>query len=122
VPATIQPVILTADLDRLRAFYVAVFDAVEVMRVPSDGPTFYLGLRIGGSTLGVVAESDAPTGSGRVLISIDVGEIADLDALLPRVGVAGGQVLAPPNDMAWGQRVAHIQDPDGNSVNLTQTS
>ena len=26
----------------------------------------------------------------------------------------------PPNDMPWGQRVAHIQDPDGNTVNLTE--
>ena len=24
------------------------------------------------------------------------------------------------NDMPWGQRVAHIKDPDGNVVNLTQ--
>jgi len=24
------------------------------------------------------------------------------------------------NDMPWGQRVAHIQDPDGNTVNLTE--
>jgi hypothetical protein len=22
--------------------------------------------------------------------------------------------------MPWGQRVAHIQDPDGNTVNLTE--
>jgi predicted enzyme related to lactoylglutathione lyase len=22
--------------------------------------------------------------------------------------------------MPWGQRVAHVQDPDGNSVNLVQ--
>jgi hypothetical protein len=32
----------------------------------------------------------------------------------------GGRVLGPPNNMPWGQRVAHIQDPDGNAVNLTQ--
>jgi uncharacterized glyoxalase superfamily protein PhnB len=29
-------------------------------------------------------------------------------------------VQGPPNDMAWGQRVAHVQDPDGTTVNLTQ--
>jgi len=29
-------------------------------------------------------------------------------------------VLGPPNDMPWGQRVAHILDPDGNTVNLTE--
>ena len=31
-------------------------------------------------------------------------------------------MLGPPNDMPWGQRVAHIQDPDGNTVNLTDPS
>jgi predicted enzyme related to lactoylglutathione lyase len=29
-------------------------------------------------------------------------------------------VLGPLNDMPWGQRVAHIQDPDGNTINLTE--
>ena len=29
-------------------------------------------------------------------------------------------MLGPPNDMPWGQRVAHIQDPDGNTVDLTE--
>ena len=43
----------------------------------------------------------------------------------PRLGhqamePAGGLVLGPPNDMPWGQRVAHIHDPDGNTINLTQ--
>jgi predicted enzyme related to lactoylglutathione lyase len=32
----------------------------------------------------------------------------------------GGRVRGLPNDMPWGQRVAHAQDPDGNSVNLVQ--
>lgn len=35
-------------------------------------------------------------------------------------GGAGRSVRGGPNDMPWGQRVAHIQDPDGNPVNLTQ--
>jgi predicted enzyme related to lactoylglutathione lyase len=36
------------------------------------------------------------------------------------VAALGGRVLGEANDMPWGQRVAHIQDPDGNTVNLTQ--
>jgi len=31
----------------------------------------------------------------------------------------GGRFLGQPNE--WGQQVAHIQDPDGNAVNLTQS-
>jgi predicted enzyme related to lactoylglutathione lyase len=118
MPTTIQAVLLTPDIDRLRGFYVAVLDAVELMRMPDDGgPTFYLGLRIGDSTLGLVAESDAPTTASRILLSVDVD---DVDVLLPRVEAAGGLVLAEPSDMPWGQRVAHVHDPDGNTVNLTQ--
>ena len=54
---------------------------------------------------------------GRMLLSI---EVPDVDALLPRVPVLGGTATSGANDMPWGQRVAHIADPDGNVVNLTQ--
>jgi predicted enzyme related to lactoylglutathione lyase len=80
MPATIRPIIVTNDLDRLLAFY---------------------------------------TGEpGRMLLSI---EVPDVDALLPTVEDLGGESTSGANDMPWGQRVAHIKDPDGNVVNLTQT-
>ncbi|WP_370461425.1 VOC family protein [Micromonospora sp. Llam0] len=41
------------------------------------------------------------------------------DTPLGQVEAAGDTVLAPPNDMPWGQRVAHLADPDGNLINLT---
>ncbi|MCU1604817.1 MAG: extradiol dioxygenase [Modestobacter sp.] len=78
----------------------------------------YGGLRLGNSDLGLVA--DASVGSrtpSRVLLSIAV---PDVDALLERVTALGGHVQGPPNDMPWGQRVAHVQDPEGTTVNLTQ--
>ena len=52
-----------------------------------------------------------------MLLSIDV---PDVDALLPKVEGLGGEAPSGANDMPWGQRVAHIKDPDGNVVNLTQ--
>jgi predicted enzyme related to lactoylglutathione lyase len=115
---TVRPIIVTADLDRLVAFYTGVFGAQEVERAPEEGPTFYVGLRIGDSALGLVADASVETGSPqRILLSIDVPEI---DPLLERVTALGGRVPGPPNDMPWGQRVVHLQDPDGNAVNLTQ--
>jgi predicted enzyme related to lactoylglutathione lyase len=60
-------------------------------------------------------DQDAPQ---RLLLSIDVD---DVDERLERVEAVGGKVLGPSNDMPWGQRVAHVQDPDGNAVNLTQS-
>jgi len=47
-------------------------------------------------------------------------EVDDVDALLPRARELGGEAPDQGNDMPWGQRVAHIKDPDGNVVNLTQ--
>ena len=119
MPATIRPIIVSSDLDRLLAFYTGVLGATEVMRFPDDGPVFYVGLQLGDSELGLSASEEVRPGDpGRILLSIDV---ADVDALLPRVEELGGQAPGAANDMPWGQRVAHVKDPDGNVVNLAQT-
>jgi predicted enzyme related to lactoylglutathione lyase len=119
VPVTIRPIIVSNDLDRLVGFYTGLLGAEEILRFPDDGPTFYVGLRLGDSELGVSSDAGVQPGSpGRMLLSI---EIPDVDALLPQVDTLGGHVQGPANDMPWGQRVAHIADPDGNVVNLTQT-
>ncbi|MFJ9058123.1 VOC family protein [Streptomyces sp. NPDC102409] len=116
--STIQPVILTADQDVLLGFYTKLFGAEEIFRVPEEGPAFYRGLRIGDTDLGLVAKTDPGVGAApRMLLSIGVD---DVDETLGRVEALGGSVRSGPKDMPWGQRVAHIQDPDGNPVNLTQ--
>ena len=114
----LQPQRVTKDLDRLQHFYTALLGGEEARRTPPEGPVFYLGLRIGDSELGLVSDADAAADAPqRMLLSI---EVDDVDALLDRVTELGGKVGGPPNDMPWGQRVAHVQDPDGNAVNLTQ--
>jgi predicted enzyme related to lactoylglutathione lyase len=118
VPSAVQPLLLTRDLDRLVRFYAGVAGAEPTDRQPPEGPVFSQGLRIGDCDLTVVAVPDAPAEPGRVLLSIDV---PDVDAALPRVEAHGGTSSGPPNDMPWGQRVAHVRDPDGNAVNLTTT-
>jgi predicted enzyme related to lactoylglutathione lyase len=119
VPSSVSPIIVTHDLERLARFYTGVVGATETRRTPDVGPTFYLGLRIGDSELGIVSDgSVAGTPAGRVVLSI---EVPDVDAALSRVEAHGGQAPAPANDMPWGQRVAHVQDPDGNALNLTTT-
>ncbi|MEU1350277.1 VOC family protein [Streptomyces sp. NPDC005775] len=115
--STIQPVIITADHDVLVGFYTKLFGAEEIFRRPAEGPAFYLGLRIGDSDLGLVAKSAPGAGAApRILLSIGVD---DVDETLARVTALGGTVSGGPTDMPWGQRVAHIRDPDGNPVNLT---
>jgi predicted enzyme related to lactoylglutathione lyase len=118
--AAIQPMIVTPELDRLLRFYKELLGAEELSRVPApeEGPTFFVNLRIGDSELGIVSNASVPLDTPqRMLLSVAVEGVDDL---LKRVEPLGGEVLGPPNDMPWGQRVAHIKDPDGNKVNLTQ--
>ncbi|MER6990666.1 VOC family protein [Saccharopolyspora hirsuta] len=115
---TVQPIIVTPDLDRLQRFYREVLGAEEVAREPAEGPAFFVGLEVLATPLGLVHDKDVRAGEpSRVLLSCTVDNV---DATLERVEPAGGKVLGPPNDMPWGERVAHTQDPDGNTVNLTQ--
>ena len=118
--STIQPIVVTTDLDRLLRFYTELFGGTEMWRTPEDGPAFYIGLRVGDSDLGLVVDADAaPAGTPqRMALSF---EVDDVDTLRDRVAELGGTVGGPPNDMPWGQRVAHVQDPDGNAINLTHT-
>ena len=123
MPATVQPVIVTPALPLLLAFYKALLGAVEISRVPEEGPVFYVGLQIGNAELGIVTDGEADIAAPqRILLNVNVGDlgVGGVEALLEHVEPLGGRVLGPPSDMPWGQRVAHIQDPDGNTVNLTE--
>ncbi|MFF3437937.1 VOC family protein [Streptosporangium sp. NPDC002721] len=116
---TVQPIITTSDLDRLQAFYERLLGAVEEGRFPEDGPAFFVRLKLGDSELGLVNEAATDLSAPqRILLSVKVD---DVDGLLDRVEAAGGRVLGPSTDMSWGERVAHVHDPDGNMVNLTQS-
>ncbi|MEU8818887.1 VOC family protein [Actinoplanes sp. NPDC048796] len=115
---SIQPIASTPDLPRLRAFYEKVLGATETLRFPDEGPEFYVELRIGETTLGLAQRDSTETGAPvRIILS---AEVADVDALLPAVELAGGSAPSDANDMPWGQRVAHVLDPDGNMLNLTK--
>ncbi|MGA4843376.1 VOC family protein [Streptomyces sp. G45] len=116
--ATIQPMLITPDVIRLQAFYAQMFGAEQIARVPEEGPVFFVGLRVNDSELGLVADEKAPLDAPqRSLLSFRVD---DVDSLLQRVRDLGGHVRGPANDMPWGERVAHVEDPDGNAVNLVQ--
>ncbi len=118
MPSSVLPMIVTRDLPRLATFYRDLVGAQETERVPPEGPTFYLGLRLGDSDLGLVADGSADLSAPqRTILSV---EVPDVDGLLDQVTELGGTVLSPPSDMPWGQRVVHLRDPDGNAVNLTQ--
>ncbi|MEQ7128724.1 VOC family protein [Actinopolymorpha sp. B11F2] len=119
IVTAIQSNLSTNNIDRLKSFYGELFGAEEYMRVPGGrGEPFYVCVRFGAADLGIVkAKSGADAAPGRVILAVFVESVDDL---LPRVEPAGGTVLGPAKNMPWGHRVAHITDPDGNPVNLTQ--
>jgi predicted enzyme related to lactoylglutathione lyase len=114
----IQPIVSTNDIERLSSFYAELFGAEEHMRVPGKEGPFFVTLRFGGAGVGLVANKlGADAAPGRVIVAVFVDNVDDL---LPRVKPAGGKVLGKAKDMPWGHRVAHVADPEGNPINLTQ--
>jgi hypothetical protein len=76
MPATLQPVIVTPSLPLLLAFYKALLGAVEISRMPEDGPAFYVGLQIGNAELGMVADGDADVAAPqRILLNVNVADL-----------------------------------------------
>jgi predicted enzyme related to lactoylglutathione lyase len=114
----IQLVLPTHDIDWLQAFYSELFAAEEDSRVGGKRAPFFVCLRLGPADLVLVAyKRGAAEKPGRSTLAVFVDSVDDL---LPRVEPAGGKVLGPAKNMRWGHRVAHITDPDGNPINLTQ--
>ena len=115
----IQPILCTHDIERLSSFYSELFGAEEEMRVPGKKGPFFVTLRLGAAGLSLV---DAQAGSRRGARAGSSWPCSsqNVDDLLPRVKPAGGKVHGKAKDMPWGHRVAHITDPDGNPINLTQ--
>lgn len=116
--SAIEPALSTGDLGRLVAFYTEVFGAEEVARVPGRKGPFFVTLGFDGASLTLVDHRPgAEAAPGRVVLAVFVENVDDL---LSRVEAAGGTVHGKPRNMPWGHRVAHVDDPDGNPINLTQ--
>lgn len=114
----IQPILSTDDVERLSSFYAELFGAEEELRVPGRKGPFFVTLRFGAASLTLVDHKQgAKAEPGQVVVAVFVPNVDDL---LPRVKPAGGRVHGKAKNMPWGHRVAHISDPEGNTINLTQ--
>ncbi len=114
----IQPILPTQDIGRLSSFYVELFGAEEELRVPGRKGPFFVTLRFGGASLTLVDhQKGAEAAPGQVTMAVFVENV---DELLPLVEPAGGRMHGKAKNMPWDHRVAHITDPDGNTINLTQ--
>ena len=111
------PILLTRDLPRLCAFYERALSGTVDYRFTDGGEDVYVSLAIGAASLGIGSEPDAPDASAgdRVALWFYVDEV---DAACAACVATGGELVRPPTDMPWGERVAQVRDPDGNLLNL----
>jgi lactoylglutathione lyase len=119
------PVIYTRDVTKTVEFYEQLgFE--RQYQFPAEGEPGYVGLTRDGSDLGVVDES-----SPQRMIGVRMGDgprfelfvyVPDVDAAVESMRAAGVPVLREAEDMPWGERIAFVEDPEGNPVTLAAPS
>jgi lactoylglutathione lyase len=116
-----------ADLSRALQFYGEVLGGNETYRFPDVGDPAFVVLSIGGSQIGLGLMT-SPVGAihGRALRPASGHRIElcayvdDLDATVERMQRASFPVVTEPIEQPWGERVAYVEDPDGNLVLLAE--
>ncbi|HYD40309.1 MAG TPA: VOC family protein [Anaeromyxobacter sp.] len=120
------PMLSVASLERALAFYAGLLGGRERYRFPPEGPAAFVTLGFGETELGLGALGDAPPLHGRPLRPASGHRIElcvyvdDLDAIVARARAANVPVPLPPTAQPWGERIAYLEDPDGNLVMLAQ--
>jgi len=109
-------------------FYVAAFGAEELGRVPGpDGRLVNAALRINGSVVMLNddfpemtdGKSMTPKALGGTPVTIHL-TVTDVETQFQRAVDAGATVVAPLEDMFWGDRYGVIRDPFGHMWSLGQ--
>jgi predicted enzyme related to lactoylglutathione lyase len=111
--------IITADVDRLVAFYEMVTEvaAVWANELFAEIPTPIATLAIGSDkTVPLFAEGSAEPAANRSAIVEFM--VDDVDAEYERLRERLDDVVTKPTTMPWGNRALLFRDPDGNLVNL----
>jgi lactoylglutathione lyase len=121
VPGRAFPVVYVANVRRSVRFW-ELLGFEEQYQFPPDGEAGYVGMKRGDAELAVV-DMEWP----RQSLGAEIGDdprfemfvyVDDVDATVAALREDGTLVLSEPADMPWGERVAHVGDPDGNPVGL----
>jgi uncharacterized protein len=103
--------LVASDPERQRSFYSALFNW-EI----GEGPIMTVPAGIGGPEEGPAGHIQAGTHPG---VSLYV-QVADLRSTIDKAIGLGGKETMAPFDLANGQSLAAIEDPEGNFVMLVQ--
>lgn len=120
---SVTPYLSVAGAAAAIAFYVKVFGAQELMRVPAPGGAIgHAEIRIGDSRIMLADEFPdlsfrAPKSIGGTPVHLHV-YVEDVDALFKRAVEAGAKVLRPLAKQFYGDRSGSVEDPFGHIWHL----
>ena len=116
------PYLTVADADASLSFYEQAFGFERGFAMAGpDGRSVHASMDYQGATIimfgpegmGDSATMRTPAHSGMELPLNFYVYCPDVDALTAQARKAGAEVLAEPEDMFWGDRMAQLRDPDG---------
>jgi lactoylglutathione lyase len=117
---SVFPIITTPDLGRLLGFYRDLLDGEVRYSFPPDGEPGYVSLAIGESAIGLGHDPALdPTAPAPQRFALWV-YTPDCAAAVERLRTAGVTIVQEPEQQPWGEIVARVEDPDGNTVHIGQ--
>ncbi|GAB4580417.1 MAG: VOC family protein [Anaerolineales bacterium] len=123
---TLFPILYARDLPQALRFYRDLLGMSESYRFPDTGDPVFVTLRWGEAELGLGTYDPVEGLEGRKLKPPVDGRgfelclyVEDVDATVLRLQHAGTPILIAPVNQPWGERLAYVEDPEGNAVMLT---
>lgn len=118
-------VIFVADVEATARFYETAFGFGR----RKTGAGFAV-LDVGGVRLSIQARSLATRHGGETVSKMSLErtappfelafDVTEVDATYARAIEAGGEPLEKPHDTEWGDRIAHLRDPNGVLIGLSR--
>lgn len=121
---SLTPYLTCADAASAIEFYARAFDAIELVRIPTqDGKVMHATLKIGNAMLMLTDEMPdwgtlGPNALGGSPVGIHLYS-EDVDAAFAKAVAAGCEVIMPLEDTFWGERFSMVKDPYGHKWSLS---
>jgi lactoylglutathione lyase len=117
------PILYVDDVGAAVRFYRDLLGFEEIYRFPPSDEPGYVALRLADGKIGLSSASfpgihglpQRPVTGRPFELCL---EVVDVDGFVAELRGAGVPVLAEPADQVWGERVAYVEDPDGNPLHI----